>query len=428
MRVACILFNRDIELSEFAQACIRFSPQIALRCQNAIFIEIGKCSKLYSEQIFILRVQVLLRRFQYQARIEIANDIPTALALARYSAHSIDHLPIEALCDFGDPFGTDHNGRKWIEKMIDALKRLGIKSIAQFKTLPVKQFPSRFGSLGLFCRQQIENAIHLPWPYWKPPENFTEKMELVHSEFCSDLEPLLFKSKELLDRLFSRLRGKFLRADKIQFSIELEKFSTVKNPLRSWEFEFISPQGSTSGFLPILRERLNRDLQIEPIESFVTTIIVHVAATSIGVNAQKNFFHSREERVEIMGSFFGQMEEFLGKGQVFWAAITEERFPEKSWIKRRLPEEQKLSLLKRYPKRPTRVFKTPIPVVIIQDRFVLKGRRYKIKKWSSVERISLDWLDDVSARNYYRVDLDQGTTVWIFTDPQHNYFLHGYYE
>ena len=319
-------------------------------------------------------------------------------------------------------------GRKWVGKMIEALKRLGIKNVGHFKTLPVKQFPSRFGSIGLYCRQQIEGGMSLPWPHWEPPESFSERMELLSSEYCSNLEPLLFKAKEIIDRVFSRLRGKFLRADKVQVSIELEKYSTIQNPLRTWTFEFISPQGSTSGFLPILRERLNWDLQKEPIGSYVTAMKVEVISFSLGRDAQRNFFHSREERNEVMGSFFGQMEEFLGKGQVFWASVTEERFPEKSWVKKRNPELQTVSLIKRYPKRPTRVFKTPVPITVIQDRIVLKGQNYKVRKWSSVERLSLDWLDDVPSRNYYCVDLEKGTTLWVFTDPGHNYFLHGYFE
>src|SRR4051794_6903880 len=107
MRVACVLFHHEVRLAEFAQACVRFSPQISLRNPNAIFIEIGKCRNLYSEQSFIARLHVLLRRFNYQAQIEIADDIPSALAFARYGVRTMDDLPLDSLSYFGDPFGTD---------------------------------------------------------------------------------------------------------------------------------------------------------------------------------------------------------------------------------------------------------------------------------------------------------------------------------
>lgn len=426
--MACILITNSEHLTRFAEACIRFSPQVALRQPDAVFIEIGKCRKLYSEDSFIARVKVLLRRFSIEGKIAISDDIPSALAIARFQCPSTDELPIEALTDFGDPFGTDETGRKSISKMIESLRRLGIETIGTLKTIPSSHIPSRFGSLGLYCRQRIEDASMLPWPHWEPPQKYIERMELLPSEYCADLEPLLFKGKEVLDRLFSRLRGRMLRADKIRISLELEKYSTVKQPIRDWAFDLITPQGSAMGFLPILRERLNWDLARSPIESFVTAMTCEALSTSIARSAQKNFFHSREERDEAIGSLFGQLEEYLGQNRVFWASLTEERFPERSWKRSRMHCEEQPDILGRYPIRPTRVFRSPIPVNVIQDRVVLKGRTFKSIKWSAVERLSLDWIDDEPARNYYRVDLEGGRALWVFSDPSHHYFAHGYFE
>ncbi len=436
MRVACILLSKAIDhssLLEFAEACLRFSPQIALREPNIVFIEISKCSSLYSENSFIARMQVLLRRFNIGGKIAISGDIPSSLALARYQVHCVDQLPvdqlpIESLDDFGDPFGSDPLGRKSILKMIESLKRLGIHTILKFKSIPISSIPSRFGGLGLYCRQRIEGAADIPWPYWKPPETFIERIELLPSEYCSEIEPLLFKAKEILDRLFSRLRGRVLRAERIRFSMELEKYSTVKNSIREWSFEFITPQGSTSRFLPILRERLNADLCRTPIESFVTAMTCDVLSTTVGQSAQRNFFHSKEVFDEAMGSLFGQLQEYLGRDRVFWAKTTEERFPEKSWEKINQRDCLQVDLKDKYPRRPTRIFKSPIPVSVIQDRIVFKGKAFKSVRWSKVERLSLDWLDDVPARNYYRVELVGGRALWIFSDPGHHYFVHGYFE
>jgi hypothetical protein len=428
MRVACILFSHEVELAAFAQACIRFSPQIALRNPNIIFIEIGKCRSLYSELSFTARIQVLLRRFNSQAQIEIADDIPTSLAFAIYKVKNVDDLPLIAISEFVDPFFSDIEGRKSIGKMIDALMRLGIHRISQFKTLSAHEFPSRFGKLGLFCRQQVERSRQVHWPYWSPPEIVFERYELLSSEFCSDLDPLLFMTKTVLDRVFSRLRGMFLGADQIKFTLELEKYSPFECTEREWTFELITPQSSTSSFLPILRERLNWDLSRNPIKSPVIAITVEVPATSMKQDAQRNLFHSRDDFRELMSSFFGQLEEFLGKGQVFWSTVTEERFPEKSWKKKKLPEPQTLHLAQRYPQRPTRLLTPPMPVTVIHNRMIIKGRSFKIKNWSSVERLSPDWLNEVPSRNYYRVEVDEGPLLWLFSDSSHHYFLHGYYE
>ncbi len=436
MRVACILFSHEVKLAEFAETCFRFSPQIALREPDALFIEIGKCKTLYSEDRFLARVQVLLRRFNYQAQIEIADTLPKSLTFARHPQkeclpRDFEELPLDALYDFGDPLRSDPIAQKSIRKMIEALERIGLKKIGDFRKLPTHQLPSRFGSLGLFCRQQMEEQAQFSWPHWTPPEILSEHSDLSPSEFCSHLEPLLFQAKELLDRVFSRLRGNCLRADRVQFSITLERHSRVKSPLRSWIFELILPQGSTHGFLPILQERLNRDLEVEPLESSVIAMKIDILSSSIGRDAQKNFFHSQEEHQEKMGSFFSQMEEFLGKGHVFWTAVNEHRFPEKSWNKLRNPqnpEEKKTNLDHRYPQRPTRIFQSPIPVTVIGNRIALKKRSLKIHRWSRVERISSDWINETPSRNYYCVELEGGTTLWVFTDPSHHSFIHGYYE
>lgn len=162
MRVACVYALSDLNIETWAQACLRFSPQISIRNPNILFVEIGKCRSIYSEASFLARVQVLLRRFQINARIAIDSDLPRALARARFDCENVDALPVQALMDFGDPFGLDPKGRKSMEKMILALERLGIRTISDFKHIPASHLSSRFGKQALYSRQLLEDASHLP--------------------------------------------------------------------------------------------------------------------------------------------------------------------------------------------------------------------------------------------------------------------------
>jgi hypothetical protein len=428
MRVACIFALSEVNIEGLAQACVRFSPQISVRHPNIIFIEIGKSRSLYSEDSFLARTKVLLKRFKINARISIDSDLPRALARARFDCAQVGSLPVKALLDFADPFGLDPKGQKSMEKMTLALKRLGIHSISQFQTIPANHLPSRFGRLAQYSRQLLTDASYLPWPGWVPPATYEDKLELLPSEHCYDIEPLLFLGKKIIDRLFSRLRGTYLQADRIEFEVKVEKTSITQKPVRSWSFEFISPQRSTSGFLPILRERLNSDLNKDPLEGPAIELICRVPLFSRSQNTQRHFFTQCDDFDEKMGSFFGQMEEYLGKGQVFWADITEERFPEKSWLKTKKLKPQTISLNKIYPVRPTRLFRSPIPVSVIENRILIRGKAYKVLQWSAVERISVGWLDDQKPRNYYRVSLEGGQSIWVFSDSEHHYFAHGYFE
>jgi protein ImuB len=428
MNIACLYFQKETSIQELAQACLRFSPQISVREPNAIFIEIGKCRALYSEESFRARVQVLFRKFKADGRIAIASDIPSALALAHFNVKEKACLPLEAVEDFGDPFRLDPVARKTLAKMTESLKRLGIETLTQFQGIDPKLLPSRFGSIGLYCRQQSEDASRLAWPHWEPPEIYSERLELLPQDHLADIEPLLFASKEALDRLFSRLRGKFLRAEKIEVKLELERYSTVKRPTRDWTFEFISPQGSTSGFLPILRERLHFDLARDPIESFVTAIECHATSVTHGAASQRNFFHSRDDFNEAMGSLFGQLSEYLGKDRVFWAKVGEERFPERSWNKTRDAKSPQAEIEGHYPLRPTRILDPPVPIAVVENRIRFRGKTLKTKTWSQLERLSLDWLNASPSRTYYHVELETGQAIWVFSDPAELFFVHGYFE
>ena len=428
MRVACVFFKKEVSVAAFAEACLRFSPQMAVREPNILLIEIGKCLKLYSELNFRHRLRILLDRFGHPAQIALADDIPTAMALAKFPQESLETLPLECLFDFADPFGNDDVGKKSLYKMVESLSHLGLKTLNDFKALPVSQVPSRFGALGYFCRSRIAEAGLMAWPLWRAPERIVEQITLLEHENYVELEPLLFRMKTALDRVFLRLCGKSLRADEIRITLDLEKYSSVLRPKRVWNFEFISPLGSTSTFLPILRERLSWDLQENPIESQVLAIHVEVLTASLRNDSQSDFFNAQNMESEKLGSFFGQIEEFLGKGKVYWSSVNEERYPEKSWQRLRFPSGKSADIKDYYPKRPTRLLQSPVPLTMLDNKVFIKGKAYEIEKCSQVERLSLDWLNDMPARNYYEVDLKSGLTLWIFSDSSHHFFMHGYFE
>src|SRR5688572_12906532 len=73
-RIACVLLEKRGDATAFAEACFRFSPQIALRtvsrdlesrneCHEAVFIEIGASRALFSEASIEARLKALSRRF-----------------------------------------------------------------------------------------------------------------------------------------------------------------------------------------------------------------------------------------------------------------------------------------------------------------------------------------------------------------------------
>jgi len=431
LRIACLWFSSPLkngELERFAETCLRFSPQIALRARQAIFIEIGKSRTLFSEEAFIRRVRVLLRRFGLSVSGAVRSRAIDALLAARYGSHLPEALPLEALALVLDPFGIREKEDELpaTEKMTVALQALGLRSLHDFMSLPPHELPSRFGAEGRLCRLHLERG-EFTWPTFIPQEVIEESRDLADDEACGTLEPLLFYAKTLLDRLFARLHGRGLRLTRLQARFELERFSTVRKPVHEWDFDLMLPQGSTSGVLPILRERWDRDLQHEPLEALVTRLHFTVMETVAGYDGQKNFFHAREDQTEKMNAVASHLRESLGADKVFRASLVEDRIPEKSW--RKLEKNERpaaLDLSDRIPLRPTRILQ-PETIEVSANQVTFRRRRWRIERRSEVERISAHWLDGLQVRHYVRLDLEHGPSLWVFEDANGT-FLQGVFE
>ena len=447
-RIACILVKGTAPLMELAEACYRFSPQIAVREAEpareaggkqtaAIFLEIGKCSSLYSENTLFLRLAVLVQRFGVVAQIGIAEDVPTALALARFGLKQKDKLPLEALSDYASPFKYDDGVHKKILGMIVTMRMLGLERLDDFSRLATRQLASRFGSDGVELSQRIQQKIPLAWPRFVPAEKIIEKVELHElSEFqsCTDLEPLLFILKTAADRTMARLRGRGQRASTLQLTLEMEKGN------REWKLELPVPQGSTSGLLPILRDRLGFDLGRKPLEHSIVRVSLSVLETVPSQRTQRDLFQTTGDATEAWEALVGRLCQRLGKDKAFVATLAEDYLPERAW-QRALEALDKLPT--EIPPRPARVLKKPVPLQkegIFLVPSMKKGRvpqkapkRWRIAEWHGPERISVEWWMDPQLqgfnRDYYRLVTEGGDQLWVFSTPARgDYYLHGYFD
>ncbi len=434
MRVACLYFSETPSLSSVAEVFLRLSPQICLG-RSAIFIEIEKCRRLYSEAGFLARCQVLLKRLRLEAHVAIGDDISEAFVMAKYRTSMIDILPLSALADLTDPFEKEPVIQENILKMVKAFKNLGINNIAQFRNIPLSELIARFGAISVLCMQKLRKEVVTPWSYWKPEEVIVEKDFFPYFEFYGELEPLLFKLKEQLDRIFQRLWARQLRIQKMHVRIFCETNSLNPHPFRHFDFEFVSPQSTTKATLNIVKERLAKNFEknpvVTPIEALETKILISVPG-SVG---QKNFLNNHEEQLEQLHALLAQLGEAHGQGNIFHAALTEDRRPEKSWSRLTSgPSETKIDLRGKVPLRPTRLVHPPIKILVGEGFIQIQNRRYKILRWPEFpERICGDWFETASEnkksyeRTYYQVDLEKAPTVSVFETDDEQFYLHGYY-
>lgn len=434
-RVACMLLKSRAPIIELAEACYRFSPQIAVRDNEAIFLEIGACRNLYTEHSLLMRLGVLAHRFGLMAQVGFGDTVPAALTSARFAGYQRQKIPLEALHDYAGPFGHDEETYGRVNSLIATMRMLGIETLEEFSRLPTKTLASRFGSAGVELSHRVNNRLPLAWPRFKPAEKICEKAELHElSEFpsCSSLEPLLFVIKNVADRAMARLRGRAQRLATLDILLDLEKGT------RQWKVELPVPQGSVAGLLPILRERLSFDFAREPLEQPIVRITLNVLETVPGHRSQRDLFNADGENAEAWDALVGRLCQKLGKDRAFVANPVDRYLPEKAWQRAlealdRLPTE--------IPPRPARILKKPqplrqeghylVPASTAQQARSIK--RWRVSEWHGPERISVEWWMDPKLqgynRDYFRLVTENGEQLWVFSVPSRpGYYLHGFFD
>ncbi len=421
MRVVCILLEDKKHLLFLADSCLRFSPQIALG-ERWLFIEVGSCRKLYSEDILLLRLQALLKKFSIQGRIEIANDLPTSLCQALFKTGRKESLPIEAISYFFDPFKTSHH----LDKVITVFRELGILDFKRLLDLPMGLLTNKFNKdLNLVVRQ-IYDARNIYWPRYTPPETIEESYEFSETHSVTTLEPISFVAKTLIEKILLRLRGQGFLLARFQVSLSLERYSTVKQPLREQIIELAFPNNVAKGVLNILRDRLDRELQKQPLESHVRQVRLKVLDRVPGGYSQKDFFSQKEEDQEAMNSLVSLLKDKLSEERVFYAQTMESYIPERSWKKTLgalTPAATDCA------PRPLRILKSPVPLGRVDNYFIYKKQKWKIVSVSEPEKIAGEWWQQDAPREYQRVQTESGEELWIYLqEDAHQYYLHGVFD
>jgi len=451
MRVLCVLIEGGKCLHEIAECCYRWTPQIALREGEAIFLEVGSCQRIYNEETLFLKIKALLKRFGVRGRVGIGDDPALSLCYARLGEPRgvpLRELPLQALYDVASPFKKDKALFKETEQLVAVLQKLGLRNLEEFLKLSPSSLSSRFSDLGIELHRRLKGSrTSLLWPSYIPPEKIEEKMNLDDFENCQTLEPLLFLIKNLVTRSMARLAGRSERVTRFELELELEKHSFVKTARRHWSFSLPLPQGSVSSLLPLIHERLQTDFQRQPLDSCVRHMKLSIVETVPGQYGQKNFFNKREEEQEAWNSLMARLCQKLGKEHTFVASPTEGYRPESGW-KKSWPESHQVEKTKDealhatlngielpFPQRPLRLLKAPVPLFKVQNTLIQssenESKRWEIHNWDGPERLQGEWWSGADAlkRDYFRVGTETGEELWIFRIPDSDkLFLHGYFD
>ncbi|MBI2711913.1 MAG: hypothetical protein HYX41_03465 [Bdellovibrio sp.] len=436
-----------VRFEALATACFRFTPKVAIRFPEAVFLDIRGCEGLFSEEGLVLRLKILGKRFldssTFPIRVQFAEDVPTALALARYPVSSVKReLPLEALSDFDCPFkGFEDEkplfkaeDRLFSKDFQQVLGKLGLRNVGDFMDLPVKSLAARLGKRAVEINARLHGHLGTPWIAFQPQERYLEKVALDEEV---QLESVFFILKGVIDRAMARLRGLAQRANRVAIELQVRRFSVIRaeDVVRRWEIELPVPQGSTSGLLGILRERISFDVDQNPFLAPLEQVSFEVLETIPGRGPQLDFFNKKEEEEEKWNSLVGRLIDHLGKENVFIAQPVHRYLPEYSWKKQRWQSQSKMEDRADIPlaSRPLRILKKP-EAVQIENRFLVfpDGKKVRILGFDGPERIDSEWWrnaegEENQTRDYYRIVVGEGQIYWVFLSNS-QIFLHGYFD
>lgn len=449
--VLCFLLEQRSEsalsnLEGFAESCYRYTPKIAIRKDEGVFLEIGKSLHLFQGQSLSLRVQALARKFELQGRVVSAKSATAAWLHAVFGqSQNILDLPIESLMHFDQPFQSskerDPHRDQSIESFVGYLKKLGLKKIRDFQRVSPQSLGSRFGRIATELHRGVASSTASSkevWPVFSLREVISERQIFSSPDSMrgvEGIEPLLFMLRSMLDRLVCRVRSRSEKISIVEVELELEWAPDSAQKKRQFEISFSLPQSSSFGIMPILKNRLEHEIAKRPLSSEIVDMEIKVLESVPGPLAQAHLFDRDQEDAEKLDAFYVRVQDKIGKGSIFFAEIAENYLPEKAWFKADSSYLKKESSPDVWMGRPSRLLKKPIRLLRRGDLLFPWGKFahrkngffWKIVDWNGPERIRGYWWNKLEARDYYRFVTNTGEHLWAFGENEY-LFLHGYFD
>jgi hypothetical protein len=427
MRVVCIYLKKNEDIKSIAEIFYRATPQIVLRGEQYIFLEISKCNKLYSEESFLARTKVTLKRLNIQADISIADDIPTALSFTVFKIKNKNLLPIESLEFFYNPLLKADFPLDPVYKMISTLKSLGLKTIQDFLKLPSKDISNRFGSVGLMTYMKVQGQFAVLWERFVPTEVTFEKFEFDLESPVENLEPIYFRLKPMLDKIVLRLKGKGKRPKQFEVIFKQEHAYGVKDQFYKVPIHLQLPYISSKGIFQITKERIDAKVQSQPFNHRITEFQVLVTEEAPYWMKQKDIFdQKKEENEESFFQLVSRVATRIGNNAVFFAKPHESYLPEKNW-KRVQELNETPTTIDVLPQRPLRLLEKPLPIRFIGNRIVMENEVEEIFHINNKEIIMADWWESPLERIYFKLSTKSGKEFWIYKSS-HGHYLHGVFD
>jgi protein ImuB len=434
-------------LEDLARWADRYSPIVGLEdgpAAESLLLDITGCAFCFHGEDKLL--ERALRDFSeagWVPKIAVSDTIGAAWGLAHY-----------ARTPFLAPPGTMEQRLRILPtaalrlpaELVRLLSRLGIERIDSLLALPRGEVPARFGPMVL---QRLDQALgrlqEMIVPH-RPPQAIEAALAL---EYPTDrLETLNCVVEQLTEEIDRALHGRNSAARQVVCSLY-----HVSEPPLCLQVGLYRPRQCPRYLGNLIRTQMERIRLKEPIRA----LRLQVLAAERLTDQQAEFFATEPGGIEAAASLVDYLSSRLGTATVTRARMVPDFQPEYACRFEPLIQEQKdrqkirsKSTSKRTPwrerwaaappfrpMRPLCLWPRPIGIEVLSvvpdgPPFKMRwaGQEYRITRSCGPERIETGWWRGRDVRrDYYVIDTDQGTRVWIFrrhTDGR--WFLHGCFD
>lgn len=416
-----------LRLQSLARHCHRYSPLAGIEegdTPESIWLDISGSEVLFGgEQGLADVLRTDLAQQGIQVRIAIADSWGAAWGISHYGDDDVTLVP---------PGEQD----RWLsalpvaalripEKVTQLLQVLDVCTVGQLRALPRTSLPSRFGKELL---HRLDQALGLV-PEFLSAERLAEPVvaEWSFEDPVTDRLALDHVCERLIDEVLTKLA---------------ERRAALQELTCHWLGAMIEPT-----VLRLLRPTTQKRhllelLQLQNERQFFTCgihgIRMEVAQLGLPPVRQARLFDDEADtrQTQLLAELVDRLSHRLGRQDVIRPQLTTDPLPESAceavpWLTPQGAEKgepvRSLSLLR---SRPLRLLSTPQPLTV--DAVTTEGLparidRLPVMRISGPERIETGWWRGPDLeRDYYRIDLTRGITMWAFIDRETGgWFLHG---
>lgn len=413
------------ELRRLADVCYRFSPTASVELtenNHCLLLDISGCGHLFGgDEILACQLTSALAQQGYYVHVAVADTVGAAWAVARYGHasdedRSLPSLPIAAL--------------RLPRDTLQTLREFDLTTIQQVTDLPRESLPSRFGTRlteridQLFGQlEEILEPLDRPNPV---------KAEWITEDPINHPKAVRWVCEDLLTELLESVRRQCQGILQLEITFRSEEAAPVLLPV-------VLTEPTLS--LPHLMNLLDLKLETTTTPEWLFAIEMEATVTTNIIRRQVSLFG---DDWSVDGSEYQRLVDRLaarlGNDRVVKAELKPEVAPERTvaWVSQDNPKPS--SHIVSQSQRPLILFRPPEPIQVSfrpaiagenqQLHSVTWKRKYHVVvKATRPERMVTDWWQDegMIRRNYFVVDLDTGTRLWIYYENR-RWYAHGLFE